>query len=184
MRMDIMTELDLKFVMDRFEVPTFYVTVSRILSENPRHVAAPQPSFVNLLISQTAFQYAHTFKNQASSESRCDLSFSGDMDRVETEVNEDNEYGSPDDGGELNEVGQPVRDDFPIENRLVLLDGRTSKKQWVIPGALYQASLPVNDSPDCARSKRDALSVGGIFSNKDSMKIAIGLYHLSNRVEY
>lgn len=112
-RMDINTELDLKFVMDRFEVPKFYVTVSRILSENSRHVAAPQPSFVNLLNSQIAFQYAHTFKNQASSESRCDLSVSGDMDHVEKEVNEDNEYDSLDDGGELNEVDQPVSGHFP-----------------------------------------------------------------------
>ncbi|KAH6787285.1 hypothetical protein C2S52_006837 [Perilla frutescens var. hirtella] len=58
-------------------------------------------------------------------------------------------------------------------------------RQWIIPGALYQAALPLNDlGIDLSVNTRDTLCLGATFSSKDSMITSLGLYHLLNRVEY
>ncbi|KAH6780077.1 hypothetical protein C2S52_011314 [Perilla frutescens var. hirtella] len=57
--------------------------------------------------------------------------------------------------------------------------------QWIIPGALYQSTLPLNDlGIDLSVNTRDTLCLGATFSSKDSMITSLGLYHLLNRVEY
>ncbi|KAH6767415.1 hypothetical protein C2S52_018398 [Perilla frutescens var. hirtella] len=58
-------------------------------------------------------------------------------------------------------------------------------RQWIIPGALYQAALPLNDlGIDLSVNTCDTLCLGATFSSKDSMITSLGLYHLLNRVEY
>ncbi|KAH6757743.1 hypothetical protein C2S51_038651 [Perilla frutescens var. frutescens] len=58
-------------------------------------------------------------------------------------------------------------------------------RQWIIPRALYQAVLPLNDlGIDLSVNTRDTLCLGATFSSKDSMITSLGLYHLLNQVEY
>lgn len=60
-----------------------------------------------------------------------------------------------------------------------------SDRQWVIPGAIYQASLYVDkESTRPQQYARDTLSVNVIFVDKESMILALGLHHLINRVEF
>lgn len=61
---------------------------------------------------------------------------------------------------------------------------RSSPRQWVIPRALYQAFLPMDDIEHGEQYDRDTLSRNATFNDKESMLISLGLYHLHNLVEY
>ncbi|XP_057786783.1 uncharacterized protein LOC131004175 [Salvia miltiorrhiza] len=57
-------------------------------------------------------------------------------------------------------------------------------QQWIILGALYQASLPCEELGITKGFNRDTLSEGSTFMDKERLKTALGLYHLVNRVEF
>lgn len=57
-------------------------------------------------------------------------------------------------------------------------------KQWVIPGASYQASLPCDDVVVQPERVRGELACGSTFDSKDMMTEAVGLYHLRNCLEF
>ncbi|KAH6775008.1 hypothetical protein C2S52_012569 [Perilla frutescens var. hirtella] len=56
-------------------------------------------------------------------------------------------------------------------------------RQWIITGALYQASIPF-DKVGVEVNSRDKLCEGATFMSKEEMITALGLYHLVNHVDY
>ncbi|XP_057790698.1 protein FAR1-RELATED SEQUENCE 5-like [Salvia miltiorrhiza] len=60
----------------------------------------------------------------------------------------------------------------------------TRGRQWVIPGAVYQDTFSCDNVGVTDLYRREALSPGCTYADKEKLQIALGLYHLNNRVDY
>ncbi|XP_057808684.1 uncharacterized protein LOC131023157 [Salvia miltiorrhiza] len=169
--MNLMNDLDLKYVIDISEVPKVFVTVAPISLARP--------------------SIGRDFVDDNLNENMNDGEFNVD----------DVEFLS--DGDSLDDEDDELEDDVPSRIRSqhivpalphssvndVVEDQNfgvhtSARRQWIIPSAIYQASLPVDVAVDLDLYSRDGLCVGSTFMDKDSMVTALGLYHLKNRVEY
>ncbi|XP_057796423.1 uncharacterized protein LOC131012474 isoform X2 [Salvia miltiorrhiza] len=208
LRMKITDDDDLVYVMELFDVPTLYVTLS------PRINTSKEHSSMNLLNAQM-HQVQHTYVHQMSNiphsrppvgndaainppnvnimnerEDVRDLESAdgvqtdcireqgvGDEDRRDDDVEANNKHVDRGYERDIHNV-PPIGSSSCNEE-----EHRQGPRQWVIPGAKYHASLLIE--PEISYDyNSDTISIGAIFTDKENMRIQLGLYHLLNRVEY
>ncbi|XP_057803635.1 uncharacterized protein LOC131018968 [Salvia miltiorrhiza] len=171
--MNVMNDLDLQYVIDTSEVPKVFVTVS------PHLLAGP--------VVGDGFANDNLYEN---------------IDDIDFYLDDGDEVS--DDQDSLDDLDDDLQQDVPtvVRSRHIVpplpsssfvndgLDDQSinvdtsSMRQWIIPGAMNQASLPVDGAIDVELYSRDSLAVGSTYMDKDSMITALGLYHLKNRVEF
>ncbi|XP_057770812.1 uncharacterized protein LOC130990604 [Salvia miltiorrhiza] len=169
--MNLMNDLDLKYVVDNCEVPKVFVTVAPISLARPSVGRECVDDNLNENLNDGDFNVD-------------DVEFVSDDDSLD---DEDDEL---EDDVPSRVISRHIVPALPHSSVNDVVDDQnfvvhtSARRQWIIPGAVYQASLPIDSAVDLELYSRDGLCVGSTFMDKESMVTALGLYHLKNRVEY
>lgn len=210
LRMKITDDDDLGYVMELFDVPTLYVTLS------PRINAPKEPSLANLSNAQM-HQVQPTYVHQMSNVPHLrplvgndatvgpvnvnimnergdvtDLESGDGGDGVQTDCGHDRDVNDEDqrdddeaNNGSVDRCCRRDRQNVPqIGSSSCNEKEREKGRPWIIPGAKYHASLPCEQELPYNYNNRETIAFGATFTDKESMRIQLGLYHLLNRVEY
>lgn len=162
MRMKISDDDELEYLLNLVDIPTLYITISYRVGSSKPH------GFMSLLNEIDNDVHAiedgnlHDEPNNSNSGINSLEMYSPRRQHLLPSMDGVNE----DVGGDLIHV-----EDEHVE-------------QWVIPGAVYHASIPCEDIGESYYYKHDALSKDATFMDKEKMRIALGLYHMLNWVQY